>query len=98
MYAPLPSPQLLRLFHFFTHWMVGLFVAVLLAFASMAAHAAAPAAGASISNQASASYADGSGVTRTVTSNTVQTLVTQVASLTLTANGAQTNDTQGATT
>ena len=90
MYAPLPSPQLLRLFHFFTHWMVGLFVAVLLAFASMAAHAAAPAAGASISNQASASYADGSGVTRTVTSNTVQTLVTQVASLTLTANGAQT--------
>ena len=55
------------------------------------AHAAAPAAGTSIGNQASASYTDGSGTTRTVTSNTVQTIVQQVASMTLTANGAKTS-------
>lgn len=54
------------------------------------AHAAAPPAGASISNQASATYTDGSGVSHTVTSNVVQTTVTQVASVTLTQNGAQT--------
>ena len=90
MYATPSSPQTLRLPHFFTHWLMGLFVAVLLALTGMAAHAAAPAAGASISNQASASYADGSGVSRTVTSNVVSTTVTQVASMTLTANGAQT--------
>ncbi|WP_211454366.1 beta strand repeat-containing protein [Collimonas antrihumi] len=55
------------------------------------AHAAAPAAGTSIGNQASASYTDGSGTSRTVTSNTVSTIVQQVASLTLTANGAKTS-------
>ena len=90
MYAPPISPHLLRLPHFFTRWLAGLFAAILLALAGMSAHAAAPAAGASISNQASASYADGSGVSRTVTSNVVSTTVTQVASMTLTANGAQT--------
>ena len=90
MYAPPISPHPLRLPHFFTRWLAGLFAAVLLALAAMPAHAAAPAAGASISNQASASYADGSGVSRTVTSNVVSTTVTQVASMTLTANGAQT--------
>ncbi|MEO8012970.1 MAG: hypothetical protein ABI642_02380 [Polaromonas sp.] len=90
MYAPPISPHLLRLPHFFTRWLAALFAAVLLALAVMPARAAAPAAGASISNQASASYADGSGVSRTVTSNTVSTTVTQVASLTLAANGAQT--------
>ena len=90
MYAIPPSSQTLRLPHFFTHWLVGLFVASLLALTGMAAHAAAPAAGASISNQASASYSDGSGVSRTITSNVVSTTVTQVASLTLTANGSQT--------
>ncbi|MDE2325860.1 MAG: DUF11 domain-containing protein, partial [Betaproteobacteria bacterium] len=58
--------------------------------AATGAHAAPPPAGTSISNQASATYTDGSGVTRTVTSNVVQTTVTQVASLTLTQNGAQT--------
>jgi uncharacterized repeat protein (TIGR01451 family) len=90
MYATPKSPHSLRLPEFFTHWMVGLFMAVLLALTGMAAHAAAPAAGASISNQASASYIDGSATTRTVTSNTVSTTVTQVTSMTLTANGAQT--------
>ncbi|MCX7256443.1 MAG: hypothetical protein NTZ64_06810 [Polaromonas sp.] len=70
--------------------MVGLFMAVLLALTGMAAHAAAPAAGASISNQASASYTDASATPRTVTSNVVSTTVTQVTSMTLTANGTQT--------
>jgi uncharacterized repeat protein (TIGR01451 family) len=50
---------------------------------------AAPAAGTSISNQASATYSDASNVTRTVTSNTVTTIVQQVASITLTASGAK---------
>ena len=54
------------------------------------AFAAPTAAGTSIGNQASASYTDGSGISRTVTSNTVQTVVQQVASLTLTVNGAKT--------
>ncbi len=90
MYATPKSPHPLRLPESFTHWMVGLFMAVLLALTGMAAHAAAPAAGASISNQASASYTDASATPRTVTSNVVSTTVTQVTSMTLTANGAQT--------
>ena len=73
---------------FFTHWIVSLFVVFALVMAGVA-HAAAPPAGASISNQASATYSDASGTTRTVTSNVVQTTVQQVASLTLVANGAQ---------
>ena len=51
---------------------------------------AAPVAGTSIGNQASATYSDASLTIRTVTSNTVTTVVQQVASLTLTANGAKT--------
>lgn len=51
---------------------------------------AAPAAGSSIGNQASATYSDASLVTRTVTSNTVTTVVQQVASLSLTAGGTKT--------
>jgi uncharacterized repeat protein (TIGR01451 family) len=47
------------------------------------------AAGTSIGNQASATYSDASQTVRTVTSNTVVTIVQQVASLTLTANGAR---------
>ncbi len=89
MYATPMSPQPLRLPHFFTHWIVGFVVACMLALASLAAHAAPPPAGTSISNQASATYTDASGVPRTVTSNVVQTTVQQVASLTLAANGAQ---------
>ena len=90
MYAHPISPHSLRLPHFFTKWLAVLFAAFLLALAAMPAHAAVPAAGSSISNQASASYTDGSNVPRTVTSNVVSTTVTQVASLTLTAPGAQT--------
>jgi uncharacterized repeat protein (TIGR01451 family) len=89
MYAMPTHPQPSRLQSLFTHWIVGLFVAMALALAGLAAHAAPPPAGTSISNQASASYSDASGVTRTVTSNVVQTTVQQVASLTLVQNGAQ---------
>lgn len=89
MYVPTLNTQPLRLKNFFTHWVRGLFVALTLILASLAAHAAPPPAGALISNQASATYSDASGVTRTVNSNIVQTVVQQVASLTLTANGAQ---------
>ncbi len=45
---------------------------------------AAPPAGTSIGNQASATYTDASNVTRTVTSNVVTAIVQQVAALTLT--------------
>jgi uncharacterized repeat protein (TIGR01451 family) len=55
------------------------------------AHATPPPAGTSIGNQASVTYTDSSGTSRTVTSNTVQTVVQQVASLTLTANGTKTS-------
>lgn len=46
---------------------------------------AAPLAGTSIGNQASATYTDDSNVVRTATSNTIQTVVQQVASLSLTS-------------
>jgi uncharacterized repeat protein (TIGR01451 family) len=68
-----------------------LFAACLLLLAFAALGRAATPAGTSIGNQASATYTDSSGVTRTVTSNTVQTVVQQVASLTLTTNGAKTS-------
>lgn len=48
---------------------------------------AAPPAGTSIGNQASATYTDDTSQTRTVTSNTVTTIVQQVASFTLDAAG-----------
>ncbi len=50
--------------------------------------AAQPPAGTPIGNQASASYLDATATPRTVTSNLVTTIVQQVASLTLTADGA----------
>ena len=84
-----PSPQPLSLWQFLTRSFAGIVVALLLAFVGAPAHAAAPAAGTSISNQASATYSDASGVARNVTSNLVLTTVTQVYSLTLDANGAQ---------
>src|SRR6201996_6876817 len=51
---------------------------------------AAPAAGTVIGNQATATYLDSTGTTRTAASNLVQTTVSQVKSFTLTANGAKT--------
>ena len=55
------------------------------------AGAVPPPAGTSIGNQASATYTDASGINRSITSNLVQTIVQQVASLTLTTPGAQTS-------
>ncbi len=51
---------------------------------------AAPAAGTSIGNQASASYTDASNTPRTVTSNMVTAIVQQVASLTLAQSSSRT--------
>jgi len=51
---------------------------------------AAPPAGTTIGNQASATYLDATSTSRTVTSNLVNTIVQQVASFTLTADGART--------
>lgn len=59
-----------------------LFLTGLLAF-SAAGYAAAPAAGTTIGNQASADYTDSSGTPRTATSNVVQTVVQPVYSHTL---------------
>lgn len=53
------------------------------------AQAASPPAGTSIGNQASATYTDDTSTTRTVTSNTVTTIVQQVASFTLTADNSR---------
>src|SRR5262249_20691320 len=64
-----------------------LVTAALLGPGSMSAQTAA---GTAIGNQASATYTDSSSVSRTATSNVVTTIVQQVASLTLTANGAKT--------
>ena len=50
------------------------------------AHAAAPAAGTSISNVASARYTDSTGASKTVNSNIVTTTVLQVGSFTLVAD------------
>ncbi len=90
MYATTASSPLLKTQRFFTHWMVGLLAAFLLVLSSITAQAAPPPVGTSISNQASATYSDASGISRTVNSNIVQTIVQQVGSLTLAANGAQT--------
>src|SRR3954465_13469371 len=51
------------------------------------AYAVAPPANTSIGNQASATYTDASNTQRTATSNTVVTIVQQVASFTLTTDG-----------
>ena len=64
--------------------------AAILVLMSAMVSASAPPAGTLIGNQASATYTDSQGVAHTVTSNMVQTTVTQVAALTMTANGAQT--------
>lgn len=66
--------------------------AALLAIAAASAMIAqaAPPAGSTIGNQASATYSDDSLVTRTVTSNTVVTTVQQVGAFTISANGAKT--------
>jgi uncharacterized repeat protein (TIGR01451 family) len=66
-----------------------LLTATIWLFTLVPAQAATPAAGTRIGNQASATYTDNANITRSVTSNTVTTLVQQVAALTLSANGAK---------
>ncbi len=68
------------------------FLAVVLALVLLlpaTVRAQAPEAGTSIGNQATATYTDGSGTTRAVTSNVVSTVVQQVASLTLTQDNTK---------
>jgi uncharacterized repeat protein (TIGR01451 family) len=60
-----------------------------------AAHAAAPAAGVSISNIAVANYTDATGAPQTVNSNEVRTTVLQVASFTLEADRTATVNPNG---
>jgi len=56
---------------------------------SASAFAAAPAANSTIGNTATATYTDASAVSRSATSNTVQTIVQQVGSFTLVANNTR---------
>src|SRR4051812_31753950 len=77
-----------------SRWLVSA-VSALAVTLSIGSAGAAPPAGATIGNQASATYTDDSQVTRTVTSNTVVTIVQQVASLTLSANGTKTSNAGG---
>src|SRR6201995_3690660 len=65
-------------------------IGMMLMFGMTPAVEAAPAAGTVIGNQATATYLDSTGTTRTASSNLVQTTVSQVKSFTLTANGAKT--------
>jgi len=64
-------------------------LAVLVLAAPVGVAFAAPPAGTTIGNQATATYQDAASNTYTVSSNSVTTIVAQVASLTLTANGVR---------
>ncbi len=68
---------------------LGLLVLAFLIVSPPPVDSAAPAAGTSIGNQASATYTDSSNTPRTATSNVAITLVQQVASFTLTADGTR---------
>lgn len=67
-----------------------LIAGAMFALTTQSAHAA-PLAGTTIGNQAAATYTDGSAIPRTATSNTVNTVVQQVASFTLTATQSKTS-------
>src|SRR5690554_4437616 len=70
-----------KAFSFFSMLMLcGLFIGL----TSSGAFAQVPPAGQSIGNTASATYKDSGGITRPATSNTVTTIVQQVAGLTIT--------------
>nr|WP_313014002.1 hypothetical protein [Moraxella sp. CTOTU48841] len=62
------------------------------------AQAAAPTAGSDISNIATASYTDGNGASKTVTSNEIKTTVLQVSSFTLVADRNATINPNGTAT
>ncbi len=66
-------------------------LALALGLVAVGAQAATPPAGTPIGNQATATYLDATATSRTVTSNLVTTIVQQVASFTLTADGARTS-------
>lgn len=83
---PFHTPGAVGRFTTLRRGLVALLAASALLGAGSVAHAAPPA-GTSIGNQASATYLDASSTSRSVTSNLVTTVVQQVASLTLTANG-----------
>ena len=71
-------------------WIAFAAIAVFFLLFAGSGHAAPPLAGTSIGNQASATYVDGSNVTRSVSSNVVSTIVQQVAALTITQSLSKT--------
>ena len=71
-------------------WIAFAAIAVFFLLFAGSGHAASPLAGTSIGNQASATYVDGSAVTRSVSSNVVSTIVQQVAALTITQSLSKT--------
>ena len=71
-------------------WIAFAAIAVFFLLFAGSGHAASPLAGTSIGNQASATYVDGTAVTRSVSSNVVSTIVQQVAALTITQDLAKT--------
>ena len=71
-------------------WIAFAAIAVFFLLFAGASHAQSPLAGTSIGNQASATYLDGSNVTRSVSSNVVSTIVQQVAALTITQSLSKT--------
>src|SRR5262245_14976722 len=66
-----------------------LLILLLLLWSTRLVDSAPPPAGTSIGNQASATYTDASNTPRSTTSNVAITIVQQVASFTLTADGAK---------
>lgn len=79
-----------KLMHALDWRQVTLAAMVLMVVGALVAYAQAPPAGSTIGNQATFTFDDGSGTTRVVNSNLVQTIVQQVASLTLTTPGTTT--------
>ncbi len=71
------------------HYAKFLVLMAMLAGSTNLVNSAAPPAGTSIGNQASATYTDASNTPRSTTSNVAITIVQQVASFTLTADGAK---------
>jgi uncharacterized repeat protein (TIGR01451 family) len=75
--------------HGFNHFARTALFSILFFLCGAAALESAPPAGTSIGNQASATYTDASNTPRSTTSNIAITIVQQVASFTLTADGAK---------
>lgn len=74
----------------FKSLLTGACLSLSLAFMAPGQALAAPVAGSVIGNQASATYQDGSGQTRTATSNLVETIVAQVAGVDIQADQSKT--------